>query len=73
MYDFKKTPELNSADVDVIRAMARCDMDSTKAAQELHYHVGSVKYHIQRIKRITGLNPRRFFNLQELLRIVGEN
>lgn len=62
-----KEKGLTEADVQVIQAMAQCDMDSTKAAAMLHYHVGSVKYHIKRIREKTGLNPRGFFDLCKLL------
>ncbi|MBR2434834.1 MAG: helix-turn-helix domain-containing protein [Lentisphaeria bacterium] len=71
MYKFKKIPELNAADVDVIREMAQCDMNTQAVADKLHYSRESVRYHIKRIRLSTGLNPLRFFDLQELLKMVG--
>lgn len=71
MYDFKKTPELNAADADVIREMAQCDMNVQAVADKLHYSRNTVVYHFNRIRLSTGLNPNGFFDLQELLKMVG--
>jgi sugar diacid utilization regulator len=63
--------ELNEIDVQIIRAMAECDMRTCAVADKLHYCQSAINYRLRRIKRITGLNPHGFFDLQELLKMVG--
>lgn len=62
---------LNEIDVQIIRAMSECDMKVQAVADKLHYVRQTIGYHIRRIHRVTGLNPRGFFDLQELLKMVG--
>lgn len=63
--------ELNEIDVQIIRAMAQNDMLVVAVAKDLHYSRQAIEYRLRRIKRITGLNPYGFFDLQELLKMVG--
>ncbi len=63
--------ELNEIDVQIIRAMPECNMKVYAVADRLHYSRQAIGYHIERIRRLTGLNPKGFFDLQELLKMVG--
>lgn len=63
--------ELNEIDVQIIRAMSECDMKVYAVADKLHYSRQAIGYHLGRIRRLTGLNPKGFFDLQELLKMVG--
>lgn len=65
--------ELNDIEVQIIRAMTECDMKVQAVADKLHYSRQAIVYHLRRIREITGLNPRGFFDLQELLKMVGGN
>ena len=57
---------------EVILAMAKHNMNVTDAAMGLHYHRNSLLYHIERIEMKYGLNPRRFYDLCKLLKMVEE-
>lgn len=63
---------MNETDVKIILALAEHRMNASKAAVVTHMHRNTVTYHIERIKRITGLDPTEFYDLCELLKIVGE-
>lgn len=55
-----------------IRALADCDMKTKRAADKLHYHANTIIYHCNQIEKRTGLDPRRFYDLAELLEIMEE-
>ena len=67
----KKGDRITDTDAEVILAMSRNDMSIQRTADELNYTHNAVGYHIQKIRRVTGLNPKGFFDLQELLKMVG--
>lgn len=54
---------------EVVLAYAENDMSTTATANQLFFHRNSVDYHLSRVHRVTGKNPRRFYDLCEL---VGE-
>ena len=63
---------LSDVEKDVIRALADCEMKTKTAADNLHYHVNTIVYRCEQIKKRTGLNPRRFYDLVALLEIMEE-
>ncbi len=65
----KITEEKNK---EIIKALAECNMSVGKAAKELHYNRQTVYYRIEKIKKVTGLNPLVFYDLVELLGMDGE-
>jgi sugar diacid utilization regulator len=67
----KKGDRITDTDAEVIMAMSRNDMSIQRAADELNYTRNAVGYHVRKIRRVTGLNPKGFFDLQELLKMVG--
>lgn len=50
----------------VIIALAQNDMSINGAAKAMCYYRSTIDYHISRIRDITGLNPRKFFDLIKL-------
>jgi sugar diacid utilization regulator len=68
----EKGKTMNETDVKIILALAENRMNASKAAVVTHMHRNTVTYHIERIKRITGLDPTEFYDLCELLRMIGE-
>lgn len=54
----------------VVIAYAENDMRLDKAAAAAHYHRNTIQYHIEQIRRKTGLNPKKFFDLVKLYRIA---
>lgn len=61
---------MSDKDAEVIRAMAGCDMNMAEASRALFMHRNNVVYHVNKIRNETGLDPRRFCDLVELLEIA---
>ena len=53
---------------DIILAFARNDMRVTHAEKELFMSLGSFHYHMKKIKEKTGLDPKNFYELIELVK-----
>ena len=54
---------------DICRALADNDMNATKAAKALYIGKRTMWTYIDKIKKQTGLNPRKFWDLVELLKM----
>lgn len=54
----------------VILALADCNMRANAAARKLFLDHSAVLYHIKLIKKITGKDPRKFYDLVELVYMV---
>lgn len=54
----------------VILALADCNLSANAASQKLFIDRSTVDYHIERIKAITGKDPRKFWDLVDLLGIM---
>lgn len=61
---------MNKIDAKVIVAFAQCSMNITDAAPKAKYSRNGFLYRLDRIKRVTGLDPRNFFDLGELYEIA---
>lgn len=59
--------DLTPQDWEAVRAYAYHDMGLTAAARELHMHVNTLRYHLGKVYEVTGLNPKSFKGLNELL------
>ena len=64
-------PELTQKQIDIISAMAFEDMNVARVAELMRLHRNSVTWHLEQIKKKTGLDPRNFFDLHELFRLTG--
>ncbi len=53
--------------VDTLRAYAAADLNLKSAGARLHVHTNTARYRLQRVRELTGLNPRRFEDLHALL------
>ena len=58
---------MTEVQIEIIKGFARNDMNVLATAEELHYHRSSILYHFEKIKKETGLDPRKFFDLWKLL------
>ena len=65
--------ELTDKQCEVINALAFSGMNAAEAARTLGQHRNTILYHMQEIEQKTGLNPKDFFDLQELYAIAGGN
>lgn len=63
---------MEDRDKALIKAYAENDMDMCKTGRQYYMHYNSIRYRFQKIKRETGLEPRRFYDLVALLRQIGE-
>lgn len=54
-------------EIELIRAYAECDMSLAATARRMYVHKNTVIYQFEKIKKKTGLNPRTFGGLTELL------
>lgn len=51
----------------IIRSMADHDMKVRRVAADLNYRDTTITYHCQKMKRVFGLDPRKFWDLVDLL------
>lgn len=54
-------------EIEMIRTYAECDMGLNETARRMYVHKNTVIYQFEKIKKKTGLNPRTFSGLTELL------
>lgn len=63
---------MEDRDKKLLKAYAENDMSMSKTSGVVYLHYNSIRYRFQKIKRETGLEPRRFYDLVGLLRKIGE-
>lgn len=63
---------LDGLDYRIILALAENDMKVSLAAEKLSYCDGTLYYHMNKIKRLTGLDPKKFYDLVKLLKWIKE-
>ena len=68
---FTKVTELDERDYQVILSLARNNMRATETAYDLHVHRGTILYRIEKIKKITGLDAMKFYDLVNLVDIAN--
>lgn len=62
---------MDGKDVEIIRAMAEHDMNVSEVSRTRFMHRGTVLYHLNRINEETGLDPQKFYDLVDLVNMVG--
>ena len=60
---------MDERDVKIILALADNRMNATEVSRVMFMHRNTVVYHIEKIKRITGLDPTDFHDLCKLVQI----
>lgn len=68
----KKGAGLTEFDREVLHRWARGNMRVGRTAKALHLHPNTVRYHLDKIRRETGKDPRSFQGLTELLKELEE-
>lgn len=61
---------MNKEDAHIVVAMANHNMNVTDVARAIFAHRNL--YHLDKVKRQTGLDPRRFYDLIELVKMAQE-
>lgn len=64
---------LNEMDFRVILTLAKNSMRATETAYELGKHRNGILYRVDKIKRITGLDPMNFYDLIKLVDMANKN
>ena len=54
---------MNKEDAHIVVAMANHSMNIGKISRQLFMHRNTVTYHLDKVKRQTGLDPRRFYDV----------
>lgn len=62
--------ELTDLEKRIVLNFARCNMSITKTAQKMNYARNSVAYHLRQVKRKTGRDPKKFYELASLVLII---
>jgi sugar diacid utilization regulator len=62
--------KLSDMQKEVSLAMADCDMVASEVARKIHCTRNNIDYHCARIFEITGLNPKCFYDLVELVEAI---
>ena len=60
---------MTQLDKDILVAFAKNGMVKSRTAQQLFMHHNTIEYHLQKVKKETGLDPHNLFHLAELLDI----
>lgn len=63
--------KLSRTDIDIVQAYADCDMVGQKAADKSHYTRAALRHHFDRVTKITGLDPRNFYQLHQLVEEIS--
>ena len=63
---------MNKEDAHIVIAMANHNMNVTDVAHAIFAHRNTVLYHLDKVKRQTGLDTRRFYDLVELVKMDQE-
>ncbi len=57
--------------VEILKSYADHDMNAVQTGKELYMHSNTLKCHLEKIHRETGLNPNKFNDLRKLLESEG--
>jgi carbohydrate diacid regulator len=68
----KAMDNLTQTDIEVILALADYNLNESAVARSRFMHRNTVVYHINRVKRITGLDATKFYDLCKLIQMVKE-
>lgn len=62
--------ELTKRDRECLELYAKSNMNANEAARRNFMHRNTVEYHLEQVKKKTGLNPRDFFDLAKLMEVL---
>lgn len=61
---------MSDIDAQIILALAACDMNVSAVAEKLFMHRNTVVYHLEKVHKATGANPRKFYDLITLVSVA---
>ena len=67
--------KMTKLDIQAVLALADNNMNVAKTGKELFFHRNTIVYHLDKVKRNTGLDPLNFYDLMKLVLCLkeGEN
>ena len=60
--------KFTTTDREILLQFAESNMCVKSTAAAVHLHENTVRYHLSKIRRVTGLDPMGFYDLQSLIR-----
>lgn len=63
---------MTAKQAEIILAYAECNMNTVAAGRKVYMSEGSFSYHLTQIRKQTGLNPKRFYDLCRLVGIATQ-
>ena len=63
---------LNDKQRAIVLAFAENDMSLQKTEDTVYYSAANIAHYLRRIAMLTGLDPKRFYDLVELVRKIKE-
>ena len=64
--------KIKDIDRKIILTFAECDMNTLAASEKLFLHRNTVEYHFEKVKRLTGIDPKTFYGLVRLVDMFQE-
>ena len=62
---------MSRVDVEILTAFADGNMRITNAANTTSYDPRTIRYHLERIKQYSGLDPFNFYELIKIIEMIG--
>lgn len=63
---------MDELDVEIVLALADHNMNESSVSRALFMHRNTVIYHIGKVKKKTGLDPAKFYDLCKLVQMINE-
>lgn len=63
--------DLTELDKAIVIAYANSNMNAAEVARSLRYDNSTVYYHLEKVSKSTGLDPRGFFSLHKLVTLLA--
>lgn len=64
--------KLTPKQVQIIRLLADNGLKVKPVADAMFYNINTITYHISQVKKATRLDPRNFYDMVELLKLIAE-
>jgi carbohydrate diacid regulator len=71
-YEPPTAETITAVNLECLAAYAHANMNVSVASEKVFRHRNTVEYHLEQVKKKTGLDPKNFFDLAKLMEITGE-
>ena len=63
---------MTAKQAEIILAYAECNMNTVAAGRKMYMSEANISYHLAKIRNLTGLSPKRFYDLCRLVGIATQ-